>query len=260
MDYFDFRQLQDLVASLMINEAMLELREKGFCVLKQHFPPALIDACRKKFWPILLDHINTHRDSPNRGPHRHFLSMPFEQPCFHPRFFFDDDVLSIIQDTMGDRVVADQWGCDVALAGSICQTLHVDYQHPLFAEIPDLQLPTYMLVVSFGLLPITHENGPIEIVPGSHRMHRSEAVRASEAAELDNRPVPLDIGDVLIRHPWALHRGSPNTSDTPRALVSIRYVRRWYIDDSREINCLPQPVWDSLSPEQRCLMRFPIGE
>lgn len=244
----------------MTKEAISELNEKGFCVLKHQLPPELINACRDKFWPILLDHIDTHRDNPNRGPHRHFLPMPFEIPCFHPRFFFDDDVLSIVRDAMGERVVADQWGCDVALSGSIYQSFHVDFQRPLFAEAPDLQLPTYMLVVSFGLLPITHENGPIEIVPGSHRTRRSEALSAAEAAELENQPVPLDIGDVLIRHPWALHRGSPNTTDMPRALVSIRYVRRWYADDSREINYLPRPVWESLLPEQQCLMRFPIGE
>jgi hypothetical protein len=51
--------------------------------------------------------------------------------------------------------------------------------------------------------------------------------------------VPLEIGDVLIRHPWAVHRGSPNLRDTPRALVSIRYVRRWYADDSREVKFNP---------------------
>jgi hypothetical protein len=44
---------------------------------------------------------------------------------------------------------------------------------------------------------------------------------------------------VLIRHPWALHRGTPNVTETPRALLTIRYVRRWYADGSREVNALP---------------------
>jgi ectoine hydroxylase-related dioxygenase (phytanoyl-CoA dioxygenase family) len=154
---------------------------------------------------------------------------------------------------------ADQWGCDTPLRGSIYQNAHVDYRSPLFAEEPDLPLPTYMLIVSFGLIDITTPLGPIEIAPGTHRMPRHEAIRAVESGEIELVPVPLDLGDVLIRHPWALHRGTPNTTATPRPLVTIRYVRRWYADSSRDVNAIPQAVWQSLTPEQQSMLRFPIG-
>ena len=186
--------------------------------------------------------------------------MPFEPPCFVPEFFFDTQVLSIVHRVMDDRVVADQWGCDVSLRGSDYQGIHADYQRPLFAETPNLSLPAYMLVVSFGLVRIVPENGPIEIAPRTHRMPRMEALQAVEAGEIEMQAVPLEIGDVLIRHPWALHRGTPNTTDIPRALVSVRYVRRWYTDDSREADSLPHSLWESLSPEQRNMMRFPVAD
>ena len=173
------------------------------------------------FWPVLLTYLQNHRHEPNRGAHRHFLPMPFEPPCFVPEFFFDAQVLSIVHGVMDDRALADQWGCDVSLRGSDYQGVHADYQRPLFAEGPDLSLPVYMLVVSFGLVRIVPGNGPIEIAPGTHRMPRKEALRAVEAGEIEMQPVPLEIGDVLIRHPWALHRGTPNTTDTPRALVHM---------------------------------------
>jgi ectoine hydroxylase-related dioxygenase (phytanoyl-CoA dioxygenase family) len=160
---------------------------------------------------------------------------------------------------MEDRVVVDQWGCDVPLRGSAYQGVHVDYQRPLFDEAPDLPLPVYMLVVSFGLVRIALEHGPIEIAPGTHRMPRKEALRAVEAAEIEMQPVPMEIGDVLIRHPWALHRGSPNTTDIPRALVGVRYVRRWYADDSREVNSIPRATWELLTPDQQSILRFPVG-
>jgi len=89
-------------------------------------------------------------------------------------------------------------------------------------------------------------------------MPGNEALRAVESGQIGMEPVPLEIGDVLIRHPWALHRGSPNTTDTPRALVSIRYVRPWYVDDSREVESLPRAVWDSLTSAQQQMMRFPV--
>jgi ectoine hydroxylase-related dioxygenase (phytanoyl-CoA dioxygenase family) len=70
--------------------------------------------------------------------------------------------------------------------------------------------------------------------------------------------VPLEIGDVLIRHPWALHRGTPNTTDAPRALTSIRHVRRWYADASRDVEHMARALWESLTAEQQAVVRFPI--
>lgn len=245
---------------MLVEDKIAELQDKGFCLLKAHFPESLVATCREWFWPILLDYLKRNHDKPNRGPHRHFLAMPFEPPCFAPEFFFDPEVLGIVRGVMDERVVADQWGCDAAVQGSAHQGAHVDYQRPLFPEAPELLLPTYMLVVSFGLINITPADGPIAIAPGTHRMPRDEALRSVKFAEIEMQPVPLELGDVLIRHPWALHQGTPNLSNTPRALVSIRYVRRWYADYSREVNTVPRSVWQSLTAAQQGVMRFPIGD
>jgi hypothetical protein len=94
---------------------------------------------------MFREHIAAHGDEPNRGPHRHFLPMPFEPTCFAPEFFFDSEVLAIVRGIMGEYIVADQWGCDVPLKGSTYQAAHVDYQRPLFEETPDLPLPVYIL-------------------------------------------------------------------------------------------------------------------
>ena len=242
-----------------IHEKISAVREQGFCILRNHFAPPLVEACRQAFWPRLLTYLNSGHAS-NRGPHRHFFAMPFEPPIFAPQFFFDDDVLCIVRGLMDDRVVADQWGCDVPLRGSEYQGVHVDYQHPLFPEVPHLALPAYSVVVSFGLVRIAREHGPIEIAPGTHRMTRMDALRAVEDGEIRMQPILLEIGDVLIRHPWALHRGTPNTTDVPRALVTIRYVRRWYRDASRDVEDLPGTTWESLTAEQQGMMRFPRSD
>lgn len=239
-----------------IHEKIGKVREQGFCILRNRFAPLQVEACRQAFWPRLVTYLDSG-PAANRGPHRHFLPMPFEAPIFIPQFFFDDDVLAIVRGLMDDRVVVDQWGCDVPLRGSEYQEVHVDYQRPLFPEAPDLALPAYALVVSFGLVRIAREHGPIEIAPGTHRRTRTDALRAVEAGEIGMQAVPLEIGDVLIRHPWALHRGTPNTTDVPRALATIRYVRRWYADASRDVEGLPRATWESLTAEQQSMMRFP---
>jgi hypothetical protein len=240
-----------------IQRSLREFQDRGYCILQKQFPRRLIEACRDAFWPRLLAYVDSAPPA-NRGAHRHFLAMPFDPPCFAPEFFFDPDVLSIVRGLMDDRIVADQWGCDMPLRGSEYQVAHADYQRPLFPELADLALPVYVIVMSFGLVPIALEHGPIEIAPATHRMPRADALRAVDAKEIPMHAISLEIGDVLLRHPWALHRGTPNTTDTPRALVTIRYVRRWYADDSREVQAVPRAVWDSLTAEQQSVMRFPI--
>ena len=138
-----------------------EIQDRGYCVLRAHLPHDPIHECREAFWPVLLAHLKDHSQKPNRGPGRHFLPMPFEPPCYASEFFFDPGILSIVRGLMGERVVADQWGCDVPVRGSIYQEAHEDYRRPLFEEGPELQLPTYILAVSFGLVPIAAQNGAI---------------------------------------------------------------------------------------------------
>lgn len=242
----------------MIAAAVEQVRSFGFVVLRGHLPGPLVDECRdglRPHWEAFL------RDNPppNRGPHRYFLAMPFEPPWFSPRFFIDPEILRVIRAVMDDRVVADLWGCDVPLFGSEYQRAHVDYARPLFGEALDLVLPPFALVVSFGLVPIGREEGPIEIAPGTHLWPRSSAKAATDAGSVRLESVPLAVGDVLIRNPWTLHRGTPNTTCTPRFLVSTRYVRRWYSDDSRDVRYIPRTLWESLSAECRQVMRFPVG-
>lgn len=89
----------------MTRDSILEIQEKGYCVLKQHFARPLIDTCGDGSWPILLGHIEARGSETNRGPHRHFLPMPFEPPCFRPEFFFDNEVLNIVRGAMDDRAI-----------------------------------------------------------------------------------------------------------------------------------------------------------
>ncbi len=66
-----------------------------------------------------------------------------------------------------------------------------------FRKRPNLSLPIYMLVVSFGLMNIKPRHGPIEITPGTHTMPRDEALRFVQGGEINSQPIILDLGDVL---------------------------------------------------------------
>ena len=118
----------------MIDSDLDDLTHNGYCVLREQFASSLIDACRIAVWPTLLAHVERHE--PNRGPNRHYFAMPFDPPRFSPQFFFNEALLQIVRGAMDDRIVADQWGCDVPVQGSTYQDAHVDFARPLFAESP----------------------------------------------------------------------------------------------------------------------------
>lgn len=212
-----------MAANDLVEGAIREVRDHGYCVLHHHQAAAVVHSCREGLWPHLLVHLASGQP-PNRGPGRYFLAMPFELPCFAPELLFDPAVLDVVRSLMDDSIVADQWGCDVPVRGSLFQDVHIDYQRPLFPECPDLTLPPFAIVVSFAVAPVTGENGPIEIAPGTHPMTRVNATRAVESGDIPLQAVTLDSGDVLIRHPLALHRGTPNTT---------RYAARAHVDPLR---------------------------
>src|SRR5712692_1227097 len=86
-----------------IQAKIIEVQDKGYCILRDHFASPLIDACRDAFWPLLLAYLKSCGNEPNRGAHRHFLPMPFERPCFAPELFFDNEVLNIVRGVMPCR-------------------------------------------------------------------------------------------------------------------------------------------------------------
>jgi len=250
--------LSNIKVKLNIKEKKEELKLKGFCVLNNVLPCDQIDRLREGFWQTLTDYLGKNAQFSNRGPNRHFMAMPFNPSTFSADFFFNPTILEMIKSVLGERMVIDQWGCDTAVLGSEYQQLHIDYQRPLFPEFPNLLLPPYMLIVSFGLLDIKQRNGAIEIAAGTHKLERERANCLVGSGTISLQPVELRKGDVLIRHPWALHRGTPNFTETPRTLVTIRYVRSWYEDRSRDVNPIPLTIWKNLTGDQKDLMRFQV--
>ena len=50
-----------------IKQKAAEVLEEGFCILPQHFPKELMQACNEAFLPILEEHATQIAENPNRG-------------------------------------------------------------------------------------------------------------------------------------------------------------------------------------------------
>lgn len=230
----------------------------GFCILRNHFSKAKIDAWREAFMPLLHEHIEREGQLRNRGTARYYVTLPFTTPFADPHFYEDTDILAVVENLVGADPVLCQLATDTPLIGSDYQDIHRDAP-PLFPELSQ-ETPPFQLAVNFPLVDVTPENGPFEVARGTHMMTKAEGIRLLESGEVSLEPVTLQAGDVMIRDVRGLHRGTPNRTDVPRPMVVIGYSRRWLYRPEVSIR-VPRQALDTLSERSRRLLRFnPIVE
>ncbi|HKP10552.1 MAG TPA: phytanoyl-CoA dioxygenase family protein, partial [Blastocatellia bacterium] len=197
----------------------------GFCILRNHFSPAALNAWREAFAPLLDAHVEREGHLQNRGPARYYVTLPFAPPFADPRIYEDEDVLAICAKLVGEDMVMCQLASDTPLKGSDYQDVHRDTP-PLFPETGQ-ETPPFQLAVNFPLIDVASENGPFEVARGTHMMSKQEGMRRIESGEVELEPILMRLGDVMIRDVRGLHRGTPNLTDVPRPMVVVGYSRRW---------------------------------
>ncbi len=237
-----------------------QIREIGYCVLRAHFPVNAIEACRIEFETIAEAYLTEHADNPNRGPNRHYIPLPLKPPLYNPAIFDDDDVFTIVSEILGERVIIDQFASDTPFKDSVHQEIHSDLGL-LFDEEPDLSHPPALLAMNWPYVDVTPERGPFQIAEATHRLPKAETITRIEAGEMPLTPLLMNVGDVLIRDPRCLHRGSPNQTDTPRPVAVTSFMRNWYTRERVDAHPIPRSVFDGLSEREKQLFRrFVIDE
>jgi hypothetical protein len=220
-------------------QAEAEIVERGYCVLRGvEWPPGWLERCRDDFGTVL--DAFAARSPPNRGPHRYYMNVPpvppFLQPLSEPR------TNAVVSRMLGEDFVVENLASDTPLGlGSAYQDFHQDgcsqemvqTRHTLGhrSEALQLDLPQRMstpwtLIANIGLEPVTAAEGPFEIVPYSHDLSVDVTERRLREGSLRvERLCPLAAGDVVIRNPHAVHRGSPaTTAGRPRPGLAYIYT------------------------------------
>ena len=230
-----------------------EVRATSSTVIKGLIPVEKIDAWNAAFQPLLLRTIAREKDNPNRGANRYYVTLPFHELWADPEIIDNDAIMAVVEELVGKDGVLCQLASDTPLKGSDFQDLHRDTQL-LFPET-GAETPPYQLAVNFPLVDVTVENGAMEWSPGSHMTSKEEGLRRIETGESPLEPLPLNRGDVLIRDVRHIHRGTPNTTDTPRPMVVIGYSRRWLFRPEVNIR-VPREVLAGLSERAQRQLRF----
>jgi ectoine hydroxylase-related dioxygenase (phytanoyl-CoA dioxygenase family) len=233
---------------------ILEMKEFGYTVLEGFLSEEKVNEMAARFEPLLQTRIS--HGNPDRGPNRFYVTLPFVEPFADQSYFADPFLLEILDGVVGSDSVMCQLAADVPLKGSDYQTVHRDTEG-LFHELPEyVETPAYQLALNFPLCDILDDAiGPLQIAKGTHRMTSYEQNELIESNTVPLEALYMKKGDAILRDVRGLHRGTPNTTDTPRPMVVVGYSRKWLRRPEVGLK-IPQSVYAELSSEAKHLLRY----
>jgi ectoine hydroxylase-related dioxygenase (phytanoyl-CoA dioxygenase family) len=244
-----------------LTEAELEgsaaaLIRDGICVLPQLLGRDLIAAWAAAFAALFTERQRQPGGLAGRDRARFYLTLPWMAPFCTPAVFANRSILGVVERVLGKDFVFVQMGVDTPLEGSDYQEVHRDHP-PLFAE--EVATPIFALAVNFPLCDVTTENGPLEMARGTHRLSRAQGLAEIATGERPLESFPMSAGDVIIRAPIALHRGTPNRTPRPRPMVVLGFVRSWLQTPKVQLT-VPRAQYEALPPETRTLLRCHLAD
>jgi ectoine hydroxylase-related dioxygenase (phytanoyl-CoA dioxygenase family) len=128
-------------------------------------------------------------------------------------------------------------------------------------------------VVNVPLCYCGLENGPLEVWYGGSHLWRNEVLQSLElhddvqdgenpemerlAAMFPSRRIILEPGDLLVRDPGLLHRGTVNQTDAPRSMLTVCYFRKGEDHSYGNLEySLDREIWQTLESEVRDVFAY----
>lgn len=233
-----------------------ELNRDGICVIRGLFDRKLVEEWAQAFDSLFRERQNRPGGLAPREQARYYLTLPWVTPFANTDVFANPVILGVLSRVFPQEYVMVQLGVDVPLQGSNYQEIHRDYR-PLFSD--QVVTPLYALAVNFPLVEVTAENGPFQMARGTHILPRDEGLLKIAAGEIPMESFHMMPGDVMIRTPLALHRGSPNRTSSPRPMVVMGYAMHWLHTPKVDLT-LQQDYYESLPEQVRQLLRCQVVE
>lgn len=113
----------------------------------------------------------------------------------------------------------------------------------------------------YALHDLPVENGPLCVVPGSHKANYSSPYGNDPIKEPGMIPLPMEAGDVLFFTENLRHGGYPNNMDRVRKTVHLCYAPAWVGSQSPAhwdgFVHVTKAAWERYSEEQRAVMPAP---
>jgi ectoine hydroxylase-related dioxygenase (phytanoyl-CoA dioxygenase family) len=259
----------------------LLLHARGYVILKGAIPEALVAEVQSSFRALYEECVQHHRAGQRQTPPgdqqsagttvfwergARFRIFPKLTGPFANKYVLRNPLAdAIIAETLGADYYCKSVSSDTCVKGSTTQAPHRDIG---FYDKDDV----CGCVVNIALMHCGLHNGPIEIWPGGSHLWRSEMfgrfnvqpfvqdepnpVMEVLASHIPSKLVELQPGDLMIRDPGMLHRGTPNPTDQPRTMLTAGYFRNdYYYPYGDVLHNLDEELYEDLEPSVQQLFR-----
>lgn len=252
----------------------LLLHTRGYVVLEGALPEPLVRELRAHFRELYADCVQRHRAGDEQAAAgtvfwergSRFRIFPKLTGPFASRYVLRNPLAdAIIAETLGADYYCKSVSSDTCVDGSTTQAPHRDIG---FYDKDDV----CGCVVNIPLTPCGLHNGPIEIWPGGSHLWRSELFGRFDvqpfvqdepnplmevlASHIPSKLVELRPGDLMIRDPGMLHRGTPNPTSQPRTMLTTGYFRNdYYYPYGDALDNLDEELYGKLEPSVQQLFK-----
>lgn len=245
----------------------------GCCIIPKALPKKFVSKCKEKA-SADLQYLNTQlqnrKDQALQSHNEHLLARvargdfrelvdrdggrrdirfqldrpPFTSPCL----VYNSMTYSLVKELLGGGEInllyaGVMWALPVKEKGgcvdSASQKWHADGGH-LFDHI---HLPPHCINVFYPLVDLTKQNGPTDVLPGTHNNTWNNTITTTDALSLC-----CQAGDAILFDYRLQHRGRANFTNEPRPILYLAYAKSFFRDagNTRSGHSLVTPA--SLSP------------
>jgi len=233
-----------------------DLNRDGICVIRGLFDRQLVEQWAAAFDKLFYERQQRPGGVAPRGKARGYVTLPWVAPFANSKVFANPTILGVLDRVFYQEYKLVQLAADVPMQGSEYQEIHRDFRS-LFTD--QIVTPLYAVAVNFPLVEVTADNGPFKMARGTHVISREEGLVKIHAGEILMEPFYMQLGDVMIRSPLALHRGTPNRTSQPRPMIVMGYVMHWLHTQKVDLT-LPREYYESLPPKLQQMLRCEVVE
>jgi ectoine hydroxylase-related dioxygenase (phytanoyl-CoA dioxygenase family) len=214
-------------------QLLKQLDDDGYVILPALLPPSQVKAIRDALAPYLQGKLMGRNDFEGYDSERVYALLA-KSPVFgdlaaHPL------VLDVCEHILGPNFMLSACLAINSHPGENAQPLHFDDS---FYKVPRPR-PAYGVSAFWAIDAFTPDNGPTEIIPGSHTWGSDAPIGASfYEAFINGKHVPVEdhpglekvimpAGSLMLTPGTLWHRGGANNSKASRLAITPQYCVAW---------------------------------
>ncbi|HSH31097.1 MAG TPA: phytanoyl-CoA dioxygenase family protein, partial [Candidatus Saccharimonadales bacterium] len=194
----------------------------GICGLSGAFAPEFVGRLHDQCL-LLHDEASSYEGGRvNRGRNRWYFGVHPQQLSGIVELLSHPWLVAICREVLGPDYQIAEVAFDISWPGSAYQPWHRDFRREIGMD-PEGRLTA--LAFNLPTVGVTDEMGPLEVIHGTHTdtiasdvdgMFPDQAGQARYEQDSRRTPKKPQRGDMSVRTPLAIHRGTPNLSPMVR--------------------------------------------